>query len=377
MREIYFDNSATTSVCKEACDKMYDMMINNYGNASSLHIKGMLAENELTSARKIIADMLSVDKDEIYFCSGGTEANNLAIFGTADVKKRLGKKIVTTAFEHSSVMECMAQLEKKGFEVTYIKPDDKGNLSPEKIINAIDKDTILVSMMLVNNEVGSIVPIDVASKVIAHKKLQAYMHCDAVQAFGKMPVKPKKLGVDLLTISSHKVHGPKGVGALFIRKGVRVSPIIFGGEQQGKVRPGTENTSAIAGFGEAVKQIPSDFHQSHMNMLHKVCMDMLTKTDGIVINSPCNAVKNIINFSVPGIRSETMLHHLSLNGIYVSSGSACAKGKASYVLEAMGLKREISDSAIRLSFSELNTVEEIEIFYDVLVQGIQTLARAK
>ena len=352
MREIYFDNSATTSVCKVACDKMYDMMINNYGNASSLHIKGMLAENELTLARKTIADMLSVDKDEIYFCSGGTEANNLAIFGSADVKKRIGKKIVTTAFEHSSVMESMAQLEKNGFEVTYIMPDEKGNISPEKIINAIDKDTILVSMMLVNNEVGSIIPVDVSSKVIAHKKLQAYVHCDAVQAFGKMPVKPKKLGVDLLTISSHKVHGPKGVGAL-------------------------ENTPAIAGFGEAVKQIPSDFYQSLMDKLHKTCIDMLTKTDGIVINSPHNAVKNIINFSVPGIRSETMLHHLSLNGIYVSSGSACAKGKTSYVLEAMGLKKEISDSAIRLSFSELNTVEEIEIFYDVLMQGMQTLARAK
>lgn len=377
LKEIYLDNSATTIVSNNVCKKMCVIMTSCYGNASSLHTMGIQAENEITTARKTIAQELNVNHNEIYFCSGGTEANNHAIFGTAESRKRIGNRIVTTAIEHSSVLECMNELSKKGFEIEYLMPDISGNISDEKIINAIDNNTILVSLMLVNNEMGSITPVEAAAKAIKFKKLQTLLHCDAVQAFGKMPVKPKKLGVDLMTISSHKIHGPKGVGALYIKDGVRITPIIYGGEQQKKIRPGTENVPGIAGFGMAVSEFSPDYNLPYIKELHDYYIEKLQNTDNVVINSPEDALPYIINFSVPGIRSETMLHFLASKSIFVSSGSACAKGKPSHVLTAMGLDKKFSDSAIRISFSKYNKKNEADIFIEALKEGINTLARAK
>ncbi len=377
LREIYFDNSATTAVCRSACDKAYEVMYENYGNAASLHSKGLRAENEIITAKKTIAEMLSTDKNQIYFTSGGTEANNLAVFGACNSRKKLGNRIVTTQIEHSSVLEPIKQLENQGFEVIYIKPDSNGHISEKDIFDAVNGNTIFVSIMLVNNEVGTVLPVLSASKAIKQKKAPALLHCDAVQAFGKMNVKPAKLGADLLTVSSHKIHGPKGVGALYIKKGVHLTPLIYGGEQQSKIRPGTENVPAIAAFCEACKEINLTNSNEKVFALNERLRNHLNEIDGVVINSPDDASPYIVNFSVPGIRSETMLHFLAMNGIFVSSGSACAKGKPSYVLTAMGLEKEIADSALRVSFCKNNTIEEVDIFAEALKKGIATLARAK
>lgn len=358
----YLDNSATTKPCLEAIEAVRIMLEENYANPSSLHNPGINAAKALISARQSIADAMDCEKNEIYFTSGGTEANNLAVFGAAYAGRRKGNRIVTTAIEHESVMQSMDELEKEGFEVIRLMPDKEGFISLAQLADAINDKTILVSMMYINNEVGSVMPVEKIKRLVIRANAPALIHTDCVQAFGKVAVKPKKLGADLVTISAHKVHGPKGCGALYVRKGVRILPRAFGGEQEKKLRPGTEASPLIAGFGAAVKALPSLKEQSaEIKALNAYAKEKLGMINGIIINSSENASPYIINLYVPTfMRSQTVLQELSANyGIYVSNGSACAKGKRSHVLTAMKLSDEIIDKSIRISFSRYNTRQDI------------------
>lgn len=378
MIETYLDNSATTRVCPQAAKKMWEMLTETYGNPSSLHGKGLEAEREITAAREILARQLSCLPEELTFTSGGTEANNLALLGAAAARRRLGNRVVVSAVEHSSVLDTAKELEKQGFEVVYLPTDEHGKVRREAIFSAVTKDTILVSLQLVNNELGAIQPVEALASAVKRAKAPALLHVDAVQAFGKIPVKPHKLGVQLLTVTAHKIHGPKGVGALFLAKGTRILPRTFGGEQEKKLRPGTENAAGICGFGAAVAALP-DISTTYtaMEALRDRCVAGLSRLDRVVLNSAPDALPYIVNFSVVGIRSETMLHFLSAEGIYVSSGSACAKGHKSHVLVAAQLPAERIDSALRVSFCHETTQEDVDRLLVALEKGINSLVRAK
>ncbi len=377
MAEHYLDNSATTVTSQNAAQKALYMMTVEYGNPSSLHKKGLSSELELNRAKEVIADSLSVEADEIYFTSGSTESNNTVLFGVASAKKRSGNKIVTTAIEHSSIMEACKKLESYGFEVVYLSPDADGVVPLSAFEEAVDSNTILVAVMAVNNEIGSIQNIERIGKIVKRKNADAHFHCDAVQAYGKMVLKPKKWNVDTLCVSSHKVHGPKGVGALYIKKGVRMIPLLYGGEQQKKIRPGTECAPLIAAFGTAVEEFDIVKNREHIEKLNSYLKAELNKIDSVIINSSDNALPYVLNISVEGIKSETMLHYLEQDEIYVSSSSACAKGKKSYVLKALGLSDKLIDSSLRISFSKYNTIDDIDAFLASLKKGIETLAKIK
>lgn len=374
----YLDNSATTRPCNECLKAVSNMLENNWGNPSSLHNLGINAMKEVILAHSIIADSLDVSKDEIIFTSGGTEANNMALFGAVKARKRLGKRIVTTAIEHESVLQCAQQLEKEGFEVIYLKPDKYGNISKEQLFNAVNKDTILVSMMYINNEIGSVLPVQSIARAVKKADSPALIHIDCVQAYGKINISPKKIGADLITISAHKVHGPKGIGALYINKDSNLTDQnfakTFGGEQEKKFRPGTESSPLIAGFAAAVKEITITAQQkNHIKELNTYAKTMLSQIDGITFNSPDNASDYIINLYVPTfMRSQTIIQELSANyNVFVSNGSACAKGKRSHVLTSMGLNNEIIDKSIRISFSKYNTKKDI----DQLVNALEDLIK--
>lgn len=371
---IYLDNSATTPPERAVADKVYEMLTENFGNPSSFHSAGLNAFDELSKAREIIAKSLSCDEDEVFFTSGGTEANNLAVFGAAEANKRKGKRIVTTQIEHESVLESVNELEKKGFEVVRLKPDKFGKISEEQIFEAVNSDTVLVSMMYVNNEVGSIMPVQSIKKAVKKAGAPALIHVDCVQAYGKLPIKPKKLGADLVTVTAHKIHGPKGTGALYIKKGVRIVPRQYGGAQEKKIRPGTEAIPLIAGFGEAVRLIPDLKVQSEKtHELSSYAKSELLKLDGVKINSPDDASDYIINVFIPSfMTSQTLVQHLSSKyGICVSSGSACAKGKKSHVLTAMGLDSKTIEHSLRISFSRQNIKEDVDALVTALGEIIK------
>lgn len=374
----YLDNSATTQVCEEAAQAAYRMMRENYGNPSSLHKKGIEAESAVEEARRIIADSLSVQEKNIFFTSGGTEANNTVLFGAAEALKRRGSRIIVSAVEHSSVYESALRLAEKGYDVQFAPVDQNGVVDIDKLKELLTDKTILVSVMTVNNETGSVQPIERIAKLVHKNCPEALFHSDAVQAYGKMPLKPKKLGVDLMSISAHKIHGAKGCGALYIRDGARIVPLLYGGEQQKKIRPGTESAPLIAAFGAAAAAaVFPDLSRNteHIRKLNAYTLEKLSAIDSVSINSPADALPYIINISVSGIRSETMLHHLEESGVYVSSSSACAKGKRSYVLQAMGLPDDRIDSSLRISFSKYNTKEDIDALIKGLKSGIDTLQR--
>lgn len=378
MNTVYLDNSATTQVCRPAADKVMELMVEKYGNPSSLHTMGYEAEREVAAAREAVANILGAKPREITFTSGGTEANNLALLGAAHARRRMGSRIVTTSIEHPSVLAAVQQLEKQGFEAVYIHPGADGTVDPEHLDRAVNTDTILVSMMWVNNEVGSIQPVDQVKRIIKRKKAPALFHVDAVQAFGKLPVKPAKLGIDLMTVSGHKIHAPKGTGALYVGEGARILPHTFGGGQESGLRPGTEAAPLIAGLGAAVKALPDTMEQlQQMKELRDYTRERLLGLPGVEINSPEGGLPYLLNFSATGIRSETMLHHLASKGIFVSSGSACAKGKLSHVLESMGLSHDRIISAIRVSFSRMNTREDADALVRGVSEGMEVLARAK
>ena len=378
MEEIYLDNSATTRVCEKSAEKVLELMTQCYGNPSSLHKKGLEAQREVAHARQAVAVSLGAQPREIIFTSGGTEANNLAVLGGAAAGRRRGKRIVTTAIEHPSVLEPMRQLEKEGFEVVFLTPDADGRVPEEAVLKAVTGDTILISVMAVNNELGSIQPIEVLKKAVKRAGAPALVHVDGVQAYGKLPRRPEKLGIDLLTVSGHKIHGPKGVGALYVSKNARILPRTFGGGQERELRPGTEAAPLIAGLGAAVEELP-DWRQaySRMEKLRDYTLQKLSGLEGVEVNSPVEGLPYLLNFSALGIRSETMLHFLAQRGIYVSSGSACAKGKQSHVLKAAGLPDSRISSAIRVSFSRENTERDADALAEGVREGLACLARAR
>lgn len=377
IQEIYLDNSATTRVCKAAAEKALYMMTECYGNPSSLHSKGFAAEKEMTAARAAIAEKLSAQPGEIYFTSGGTESDNIAILGAAHAKKRVGNRIVTTAIEHPAVLNTMAQLEREGFQVIYVQPEADGNIPAEKFAEVIDAKTILVSVMTVNNETGAVLPLKEIAGIIKRKKAPALFHTDAVQAFCKLPLSPKRLGVDLISVSGHKVHGPKGVGALYVKSGVRILSHSFGGGQEKNLRPGTEGVPQICAFGAAVKAMPAE-RDAEMTVreVRDHLLGRLRAMPEVTLNSPENAMPYIVNLSAGRVRAETMLHFLAERGIYVSSGSACGKAKPSHVLTAMELPAQRIETSLRVSLCAENTKEEIDAFADALAEGLATLSHA-
>ncbi|MBE6882884.1 MAG: cysteine desulfurase [Ruminococcaceae bacterium] len=377
VKEIYLDNSATTKVYKEAAEAAYMVMTEAFGNPSSLHTKGIEAEKIMEEARKDIADAMGANPDGLYFTSGGTEANNLAVIGGALAKKRRGNKVVVSAYEHDSVIKSAKQLEDMGFCVTYLMPDENGIITPASVYEAVDEKTVLVSVMTVNNEVGAINPIKEICAAAKRKNPEVVFHTDAVQAFCKIPIKAEKLGVDMMTVTAHKIGGPKGVGALWLKKGARVLPNHFGGEQEKQLRPGTQAMPLIAAFGKAVLMDSSfmPVRKQRMSTLEKYFKELIEHEEGIVLNSKENALPNIVNISVLGIRSEIMLHFLEKRGIYVSSGSACALGAKSHVLTAMGYDSARIDSALRISFGRDTEKEDIDELVAAIKDAMSQLCR--
>lgn len=378
LKEHYLDNSATTQVLPSVAQKAVELMVDEFGNPSSLHTRGFRARKLLEEARAQVAQRLGAQPEEITFTSGGTESNNLAIFGAAQARRRLGNKIVTTAAEHDSVLNPCRALEKQGFEVVYLKPDATGHLPEEALAQAIDEKTILVSVMLVNNETGAIFPVQAAGRAIRRKKAPALLHVDAVQGFGKLPFTVKKLGADLLTLSGHKIHGPKGIGALYVKKGVRILPQALGGGQERGMRSGTESVPLICALGEAVRLLPpAEEALEQVGKLNTLLREKLAQMPEVTVHSPEDGLPYVLNFSAGRVRGETMLHFLAERGVYVSSGSACGKAKPSHVLEAMDLPREQVESALRVSFSRFSTPADVEALVDGLKAGLDTLARSK
>ena len=377
MREIYLDNSATTRVYKEAADEAYSAMTEFYGNPSSLHNKGIEAERIMEDARKKIAGALGADGGELVYTSGGTEANNLGVIGGALAKKRRGNRVVISAYEHDSVMRAGKYLSENGFDVVWLSPNERGEITPEAVFEAVNEKTVLVSVMLVNNEVGAVNPVAQLSAAAKRKNQDVVFHCDAVQAFCKMPFRADKLGADLVTVTAHKIGGPKGVGALWIKKGARVLPLHFGGEQEKEIRPGTEALPLIAAFGKAAEISKNSLpeFQRKMEELRNLLLDGIKDEPGILLNSKERALPGIVNLSVPGIRSEIMLHFLENRGIYVSSGSACAQGAKSHVLKAMGYPPERIDSALRISFGRENTPKDVEELLSAIKDAMRELCR--
>ncbi|NLL17776.1 MAG: cysteine desulfurase [Clostridia bacterium] len=371
MQNIYLDNSATTRVLPEVIKAMVQAMETEYGNPSSLHGIGVAAERLLQAARNNIASLLGVPAGEIFFTSGGTEANNWAITGAARQRKSRGKHLITTQIEHASVLASFQYLEQEGFRVTYLPVNEEGLVSTGDLQAALSNDTILVSVMQVNNEVGTIQPVNEIGSLVRKLAPQALFHVDAVQAFGKIPVKPQQWNVDLLTVSAHKIHGPKGVGALYIRKGVVIAPLLVGGEQEGKLRAGTENVPGIVGFGEAAKAASQRFEDvTLLQELGTLLREGLGRITGCHVNgSLTDGVPYVVNTWFEGVdRGEVLLHMLEERGLYVSTGSAChsRRDDPSHVLKAMGKKDEALYGAVRLSLSPFNTPAEIEQAVEIM-----------
>lgn len=375
-RIIYLDNSATTKPCKKALEYMNKALTECWGNPSSLHTLGIDAEMLVSDARKAVAKAISAREDEIIFTGSGTEANNTAVM-TALSRKKTGNRIITTKIEHPSVLETVKRLEASGFEIVYIGCNSEGIVNLDELEAALDSKTVLVSIMAVNNEIGSVQPINEASRLIKQKAPNAIFHCDAVQAFGKITLSVKALGVDLMTVSGHKIHGPKGIGFLYCRKGVNIAPLISGGGQERGLRSGTEPVPVIAGMYGAVESLGDLKKQyDYIKELNLYARKIFLASGIIEINSPENALPFILNIAVTGYRSETLLHFLEQKNIFVSSGSACAKGKPSYVLEAIGISPKLADSSLRLSFSKDNTKEDIELTIEALKNAAAKLRRS-
>lgn len=368
---VYLDNSATTKPCADAVERMTRSLRENWGNPSSLHTLGMNASVAVEDARAAVAKLIHCREDEIFFTSGGTESNNTAIIGAAKAREKRGKRIVTTSIEHPSVLETVKRLESEGFETVYLKPDRSGCISDSDIYSAVTPDTVLVSIMLVNNETGAIQPVKTAADAIKRANSPALLHCDAVQAFGKMPINVTALGVDMLTASGHKIHAPKGIGFLYLKKGVGIKPLITGGGQERGLRSGTESVPLICGLHGAVEELPNIADSlEKQQKLRDYAVESLEKTGLVTVNSAQDSLPYVLNISVLGYRSEVLLHFLESRGIYVSSGSACAKGEGSFVLKEMGFDAKTVDSALRISFSRYNTFEDV----DRLVLGIKDAA---
>lgn len=381
--EAYFDNAATTRVFDSVKDIVIKTMTEDYGNPSAKHIKGMEAENYIKEARSIIAKSLKVQEKEIIFTSGGSESNNMALIGTAQAYRRSGNHIISSSIEHASVYNPLGYLQEQGFEITYLPVDSEGHIRLEELEQAIRPDTILVSIMYVNNEVGAVEPVEEISKVVKKKNPDTLFHVDAIQAYGKFQIRPKRQGIDLLSVSGHKIHGPKGVGFLYIGEKVKMKPLIYGGGQQRGLRAGTENVPGVAGMGAAVKEIYTN-HQEKMDKLYELrnyLTDRLKELEGVYINSRSgrDGAPQIVSASFEGVRSEVLLHGLEERGIYVSSGSACSSNHpgVSGTLKGIGVRQDLLDATLRFSFGMFNTREEIDYAVEVLKELLPVLRRYK
>ncbi|MDO4170257.1 MAG: cysteine desulfurase family protein [Lachnospiraceae bacterium] len=375
--EAYFDNGATTKVFPQVKEIMVEAMEVEYGNPSSMHMKGVKAENYIKDAKEIIAKSLKVEPKEIIFTSGGTESNNMALIGTAMANKRKGKHIISTRIEHASVYNPLFYLEEQGFEVTYLPVDEHGIVKLQALEDAIRPDTILVSVMYVNNEIGSIQPISEIGSIIKKKNPDIIFHVDAIQGYGKYNIYPRRWNIDLLSVSGHKIHGPKGIGFLYAKDKVKMNPIIFGGGQQKGRRSGTENVPGIAGLGKAVQLIYED-HETKMNHIRSLKEDFIAQVLELPdVKNNSGEAPHIASISFKGVRSEVLLHALEERGVYVSSGSACSSNKPaiSGTLKAIGLTKEYYDSTLRFSFCIYNTKEEVDYAVDCLKELLPMLRR--
>lgn len=379
--EVYFDNAATTKIIPEVREIMLETMDVEYGNPSSMHIKGVQAENYLRNARNIIAKQLKCESKEIIFTSGGTESNNLALLGLALANKRAGNHIITTGIEHASVYNPVLYLQDLGFRVTFLKVDARGKVDLQHLRESLDEDTILVSTMAVNNEIGTVEPIEEIAAIIKeyngeHDKNILY-HVDAIQAFGKRILYPKRIGIDAMSMSGHKIHGPKGSGALFVDSRAKIKPVLYGGGQEKGLRSGTENTAAIAGMGKATEIMYNRIEENNhkMQLVKDALIQGATQLEGVTDNS--GESPHIASLSFRGVRSEVLLHALEDKGIYVSAGSACSSNHPaiSGVLTAIGLDKDLLESTLRFSFCEYNTVEEAEYTVSVLKELLPMLRK--
>lgn len=380
--EVYLDNSATTRCYTEVGELVYKVMCLDYGNPSSMHRKGVDAEHYIKDAKEILAKILKVNAKEIYFTSGGTESDNLAVIGTAKANKRRGNHLITSSIEHPAILNTMRYLEEEeGFRVTYLPVDSMGRIKLEALKEALCDETILVSVMYVNNEVGAVQPIDEAVRIVKEYNPDILFHSDAVQGFGKYKIYPKRQKIDLLTGSGHKIHGPKGTGFLYVSEKVKIKPIVFGGEQQKNVRSGTENVPGIAGLGLAAKMIYHDLDMKTalMRELKEYFIEGIAKIENTTVHGMTdeNSAPHIISVGFAGIRSEVLLHTLEDKGIYVSSGSACASNHPaiSGVLKGIGAGKEYLDATIRFSMSEFTTREEIDYTLETLYNCVPMLRR--
>jgi len=370
---IYLDNAATTKPCDEAVRAAVAAMTDNFGNPSSLHRAGLDAQLAMDGARKIIADSIGAEENCLYFTSGATESNNLALRGASAAYGRKAKRIVISAVEHASVEETAADLEKKGFEVTRVSPREDGRFYAADFVNACGEDVCLISMMYVNNETGYVLPVKETFAMVKRKHPHIITHTDCVQAYMKLPVKASALGADLISLSGHKVHGGKGTGALYIKKGVRVLPVVTGGKQEKGIRSGTESVPMICAFGAAVEKLAPTINErwERVSTLRAYLLEKLSAADGISVNSPDDGSPYVVNISAEGKRSEIMLHFLESKGIYVSSGSACSKGQQSGVLGQFGIMGKRADSALRISMSAETTEAELDGFVTALAEGME------
>ncbi len=370
---VYLDNAATTKPCEEAVDAAVKMMRENYGNPSSLHRAGLDAQLVMDKARKVIADSIGADSSCLYFTSGATESNNLALRGIAGAYGKRKKKIVISAVEHASVDETASALETQGFEVVRVSPRDDGRMYAADFVNACDENTCLLSMMLVNNETGYILPVKDTFAAVKRRFPDIVTHCDCVQGYMKLPVKVTAMNADIISVSAHKIHGIKGVGAIYIKKGVRVTPVITGGKQEKGIRSGTESTPLIAAFGAAAEKLLPTISERYKTAegLKSYLLDKLKDVEGISVNSPEDGSPYVINISAEGRRSEIMLHFLESKGVYVSSGSACSKGQQSGVLGEFGITGKRADSALRVSITAETTQQELDAFVEALKEGYE------
>lgn len=380
--EIYLDNSATTMVRPEVAKLMYEIMTKDYGNPSSMHIKGVQAERYLREAKEIFAGILKVSEKEIFFTSGGTESDNMAIIGAALAGRRRGRHIITTVIEHPAVLESCAFLEKNGFEVTYLPVNAAGQVEPDTLKASLRDDTILVSVMYVNNEIGAIEPVSELGRIIKEYNKDILFHVDAVQAFGKFRIHPYKENIDMLTMSSHKIHGPKGVGAIFIKDKTKIQPIALGGGQQKGMRSGTENVPGIAGMAMAAKELYDKFDEdvNRLYELKEYFVREITSIEGATVNGLTgrDSAPHVVSVSFDGItKSEVLLHALEDKGIYISSGSACSSNKPSLssTLKAIGVKNDLLYATLRFSFSVFTTKEELEYTINAVKELLPVLRK--
>ena len=382
--EAYLDNAATTKVSAAVMEKMNQVFLNDFGNPSSMHQKGMDAELYIREAKKQIADTLKCEPSELVFTSGGTESNNMALIGTALANKRAGKHIITTRIEHASVYQPLLFLEELGFNVTFAPVDEDGRVKIDELVEAVTSETILVSVMYVNNEIGCVEPIAEIAKRIKEKNPKVLFHVDAIQAYGKMKIQPAKEGIDLLSVSGHKIHGPKGSGFLYIKNKTKIKPILHGGGQEKGMRSGTENVPAIAGLGQAAKDMYANLeaNRKHLFALKERLAERLSKVEGVTLNGiPEEGIlataPHVLSVSFAGIRSEVLLHALEEKEVYVSSGSACSSNHPdiSGTLVAIGVKKELLDATLRFSFSVTTTIEEVDYAADCVEALLPQLRR--